>query len=289
MIMKKLIILFLTLCAFQSFAQVPAISATTRWQVIDGNNIFAIAAADVVTYAQANLVGLAPTGGSTGQVLTKINGTNYNYSWQTPSGGGGGGVATVTGASVDNTDSANPVVNAIPLDATGLGLIAYGGDLNWRTSPGSNESGLYWDQFMASDGSLNPVSGSFCWYTGTVGRRRGYFQCNAEDYVFEYGTLDPAEGTKCFVESRGGTSAGIYANGPFGERSVVLSSSAVADVVITNGAGGFDMQSTTGAFIPPRLTSTERDALSPSEGWTIYNTTIHKLQVYDGSTWQSAW
>lgn len=32
----------------------------------------------------------------------------------TPSGGGGGGVATVTGPGVDNTDAANPVVNARP-------------------------------------------------------------------------------------------------------------------------------------------------------------------------------
>lgn len=30
-----------------------------------------------------------PTGGSTGQVLTKVNGTDYNTDWETPSGGGG--------------------------------------------------------------------------------------------------------------------------------------------------------------------------------------------------------
>ena len=31
--------------------------------------------------------GLAPTGGSAAQVLTKIDATNYNYSWQTPASG----------------------------------------------------------------------------------------------------------------------------------------------------------------------------------------------------------
>ncbi len=40
---------------------------------------------------------------------------------------------------------------------------------------------------------------------------------------------------------------------------------------------------------PAQYTTTARDALTPSEGWTIYNTTVHKLQVYDGTTWQSAW
>lgn len=37
------------------------------------------------------------------------------------SGGGGGSVASVTGDSVDNTDPANPVVNAIPLAGTSAG------------------------------------------------------------------------------------------------------------------------------------------------------------------------
>jgi hypothetical protein len=31
-----------------------------------------------------------PVGGSTGQVLAKIDGTNYNTQWVTSSGGGGG-------------------------------------------------------------------------------------------------------------------------------------------------------------------------------------------------------
>ena len=33
---------------------------------------------------------ILPSGGSTGQVLAKVNGTDYNVSWQTVSGGGGG-------------------------------------------------------------------------------------------------------------------------------------------------------------------------------------------------------
>jgi len=40
---------------------------------------------------------------------------------------------------------------------------------------------------------------------------------------------------------------------------------------------------------PPQYTTTERDALSPSAGWMIYNTTVNKLQCYDGSTWNNLW
>lgn len=65
------------------------------------------------TVPPANIRNGIPTGGTTGQVLSKVNGTDYNTQWTTPSGGGGG-VATVTGPGVDNTDAADPVVNARP-------------------------------------------------------------------------------------------------------------------------------------------------------------------------------
>lgn len=51
-----------------------------------------------------------------------------------------------------------------------------------------------------------------------------------------------------------------------------------------------DVASTTQGFLPPRMTTTQRDAITtPPAGLTIYNTTDNKLQVYDGSAWQSAW
>lgn len=36
-----------------------------------------------------------PAGGTTGQVLTKINGTDYNVDWETPSSGGGSALASI--------------------------------------------------------------------------------------------------------------------------------------------------------------------------------------------------
>lgn len=38
----------------------------------------------------ATTIGLIPTGGTSGQVLTKNSSTNYDMSWQTPAAGGGG-------------------------------------------------------------------------------------------------------------------------------------------------------------------------------------------------------
>ena len=47
-----------------------------------------------------------------------------------------------------------------------------------------------------------------------------------------------------------------------------------------------DLQSTTKAFMPPRMTTTQRDAIgSPSAGMVIYNTTTGALNFHNGSAW----
>jgi hypothetical protein len=48
-----------------------------------------------------------------------------------------------------------------------------------------------------------------------------------------------------------------------------------------------DITSTTGAFLPPRMTTTQRDALTPTDGMIIFNSTIPALQCYYSSTWNS--
>ena len=47
-----------------------------------------------------------------------------------------------------------------------------------------------------------------------------------------------------------------------------------------------DVQSVTKAFMPPRMTQGQRDAIpSPAEGMMVWNTTTHSLSTYDGSAW----
>lgn len=49
-----------------------------------------------------------------------------------------------------------------------------------------------------------------------------------------------------------------------------------------------DISSTTAGFLAPRMTTTQRDAISsPAEGLIIYNLTAHKLNVYTGSAWET--
>lgn len=47
-----------------------------------------------------------------------------------------------------------------------------------------------------------------------------------------------------------------------------------------------EVNSTTGGFLPPRMTTTERDAIAtPAAGLVIFNTTTNKHQGYDGTVW----
>lgn len=46
-----------------------------------------------------------------------------------------------------------------------------------------------------------------------------------------------------------------------------------------------DMQGTTGALLVPRMTSTQRDALTPTNGMIIYNSTTATMQGYIASAW----
>jgi len=47
-----------------------------------------------------------------------------------------------------------------------------------------------------------------------------------------------------------------------------------------------DAASTTKGFLPPRMTTTQRDAItSPATGLVIYNTTTSQLNYYNGTAW----
>lgn len=52
---------------------------------------------------------------------------------------------------------------------------------------------------------------------------------------------------------------------------------------------GIEISSTTEAFLPSRMTTTQRNALTATAGMVIFNTTTNKLECYDGSAWQATW
>ena len=54
----------------------------------------------------------------------------------------------------------------------------------------------------------------------------------------------------------------------------------------TTPAAALDVTSTTSGFLPPRMTTAQRDAIAtPATGLQIYNTTTNALNVYNGTAW----
>ena len=73
----------------------------------------------------------------------------------------------------------------------------------------------------------------------------------------------------------------IYGGGGAGGIDVNSSAQVGINQSSPNASAQLDVTSTTRGFLPPRMTTTQRDAISsPAAGLVIYNTTTSKLQVY---------
>lgn len=114
-----------------------------------------------VTGALPTANGGAPSGGTTGQVLTKNSGTSYDYGWATPSGGGGSSDALGTGfTSGGGTGSIPGTTNAV-LDDNGHFKVAYYGNINaLDISSATGTEGIFFQSksslnyFYSNDGTL---------------------------------------------------------------------------------------------------------------------------------------
>lgn len=67
------------------------------------------------------------------------------------------------------------------------------------------------------------------------------------------------------------------------------SGSVAVGATAPNASAALDVTSTSKGLLPPRMTATQRDAITtPAQGLMVYNTTANQLQVYNGTTWISA-
>ena len=107
-----------------------------------------------------------------------------------------------------------------------------------------------------------------------------------------------------YYKNSGGTTIGAFgihsaSSGLFDVRSSGnnrVRISADSGIVVDLASGGnwdtkacLTLNSTTQGMLPPRMTNTQRDAISsPTTGLTLYSTTDNKLQFYNGSAWTDA-
>lgn len=80
----------------------------------------------------------------------------------------------------------------------------------------------------------------------------------------------------------------VFAVDPTGFRDIYVKTSAhFGGTGLANTKSVLEITSTTKGFLPPRMTTTQQNAISsPPEGLSIYDTVNHTFSVYNGSAWQ---
>jgi hypothetical protein len=72
----------------------------------------------------------------------------------------------------------------------------------------------------------------------------------------------------------------------FGSQNIVTIGNAGIGTATPDSKAALDVTSTTKGFLPPRMTTAERDAIvSPTAGLVLYNSTTNKLQVRTNTAW----
>lgn len=92
------------------------------------------------------------------------------------------------------------------------------------------------------------------------------------------------------LDSVQGTGAVVFSNSPGLVTPDIGAATGTSLVLggVKNANAILDVQSTTKALLPPRMTTTQKNAVpSPVEGMVVYDSDINSLQFYDGTAWVS--
>lgn len=120
------------------------------------------------------------------------------------------------------------------------------------------------------------------------------------------GTGSTSATTSLLVQNSGGTDLLKIRDDGFttigaGNQGIISANATFSSYIVSNGTSGnvfgtftsfissaiVQCDSTSRGFLPPRMTTTQRDAIAtPATGLKVYNTTTNTTDTYDGTTWQ---
>ena len=195
--------------------------------------------------------------------------------------------------SVDNTSDANKPVSTATQTALNLKLDATANAVSaTKLATSRNINGVLFDGSADITITANAVT-----LTGTTLASTVINSSLASVGTITSGTwsgtiIDVTKGgTGTNNGSISGTGALTFAAGSTNQ-NVFIKASGTGSVIVGTGtstptsSAAFDINSTTQGFLPPRLSTTQRDLIgSPVAGLTIWNITNTQLEVYDGSYW----
>jgi hypothetical protein len=203
-----------------------------------------------------------------------------------------GTLATVNGGTGVATFLATPTsanLAAAVTDETGTGSLVFATSPT-LTTPTINQINVGAGQLLVTG---TGASGILQLRASTTG---GFSSCD----------LQNTAGTQVGGFGYGGTTAGAYADQCYfyGTNRVLVLASQITQrhfiidlsgrigigngISSVNAAAQLQVDSTTRGFLPPRMTTAQRDAItSVPAGLMIYNTSTNKLNFFNGSAWEA--
>jgi hypothetical protein len=140
-----------------------------------------------------------------------------------------------------------------------FGLLQFGGTTNAFPAIKRNSAGI--DFRLADDSAFCGIN------AGEIGASVGFFAPNSTE----------VRGT--YIRARAST----FLNFSDGTQGILIDS---ASGTSASASAILQANSTTKGFLPPRMTTTQRDLIAtPAAGLMIYNTTTNRPNFYDGSAW----
>jgi hypothetical protein len=205
------------------------------------------------------------------------------------------------------SDSTNTAIGYLALTAnttgdgnTGNGLAALFSNISGNNNTASGGAALYSNTTgdgntaigvealaLNTSGSSNTAIGSGALITNSTGEFNtaiGYLANVVSDSL----TNATAIGNGAIVESSNTIQLGNTDVTNVKTSGTLTAAGMGLGVSAPNASAILEASSTTQGFLPPRLTTTERDSIAnPVAGLTIWNSTNTQLEVYDGSFWKN--
>lgn len=202
--------------------------------------------------------------------------------------------------------SVNPTISIAPVSINGIELIAdlktgsvttgyIRFDTKMKFLTGAERIFKFQLSLNTYDsGHFDYLASGYLTGTGVVNTALSRLQSRSPDVLFAknaLGNLVVLVGTsssswsyvqaKLFLVQFNGTSGGDWFPERLGVSATVTTN--ISDVTLLTTANDVNNQ----GILLPRLTTTQRNALTPVEGLKIYNTTLKKEQFYNGTAWET--
>ena len=188
---------------------------------------------------------------------------------------------------------------------TGYYNTAVGLNALYSNTTGQRNSAIGAFALQNNTDSNNTAIGSETLYLNTTGYNNSAIGVSAGRYIADGSTANQTSNTSVYL----GTSTKALASGDtneivigynaigLGSNTAVLGNSSITTTALRgnvgigttapNAAALLDVSTTTKGFLPPRMTTTQRDAITtPPAGLMVYNTTTNKLNVFT-TVWEA--